>query len=63
MSTSAVSAAAVWENAVTKVGFGSGGPMIATAAQMRECIGWLERLERGEFVAVNLNDATEKETE
>jgi len=63
MSTSAVSAAAVWENAVTKVGFGSGGPMIATAALMRECIGWLERLERGEFVAVNLNDATEKETE
>jgi len=63
MSTSAMSAAAVWENAVTKVGVASGDPMTAAAALLRECIGWLERLERNEFVALNLNDATERETE
>jgi len=37
--------------------------MSPTAALLRECIDWLERLERGEFVAVNLNEATERETE
>ena len=62
MSTSAQSAAAVWENAVTKVGVGSGGPLTLIAALLRECIDWLERLERGESVAVNLNEVTESET-
>ena len=62
MSTSALSAAAVWEHAVTEVGVGSDGPMTATAALLRECIGWLERLERGELVAVNLNEGTDTKT-
>jgi len=63
MSTTAVSAARVWQSRVTKAGVGSGGPMSPTAALLRECIDWLERQERGELVAVNLNDASERETE
>ena len=63
MSTSAVSAALVWESTVTKAGVGSGGPLTTTAALLRECIDWLERLERGELVAVNLSEASERKTE
>ena len=62
MST-AVSAAFVWESTVTKVGVGAGGPLPPTTALLRECIDWLERLERGELVAVTLSEASERETE
>jgi hypothetical protein len=63
MSTSAVSAAVVWQSTVTKAGIGSGGPSTPTTSLLRECIDWLERVECGELVAVNLSEASERETE
>ena len=63
MSTSALSAALAWRSTVTKALVGSGGPLTPTAALLRECIDWLERLERGELVAVNLRESSERETE
>lgn len=63
MSTAAVSAARAWQSRVTKAGVGSGGPLTPTTELLRECIDWLERLERGELVAVNLSEASERETD
>ena len=63
MSTSALSAALVWQSTDTKAAIGSGGPLTPKTALLRECIDWLERLERGELVAVNLSEASERETE
>ena len=63
MSRAAVSASRVWQSRVTKAGVGSGGPLTPTTALLRECIDWLERLERGELVAVNLSEASERETD
>src|SRR5216683_643270 len=51
------------KSTVTKAGVGSGGPLTTTTALLRECIDWLERLERGEVVAVNLSEASERKTE
>ena len=42
---------------------GAGDPVPPTTAVHRECIEWLERLERGEFMAVNLREQRERETE
>jgi hypothetical protein len=63
MSTSALSAAVVWQSTVTKAGSGAGGPLTPTTALLRECIDWLERLDRGELVAVNLSETSGRETE
>jgi hypothetical protein len=63
MSTSALSAAVVWQSTITKAAIGSGGPLTPTTALLRECIEWLERLDRGELVAVNLSKTSRKETE
>jgi len=38
-------------------------PLAAIAAVLRECTDWLERLDRGELVAVNLRETSELATE
>src|SRR5712691_4355332 len=64
-----VSAAAVrattmrWDSTATQAGAGSGGPLAGIAALLRECTEWLDRLDREEFVAVNLSEATDRQTE
>jgi hypothetical protein len=40
-----------------------GGPVAAAASLLRECTGWLERLDRGEPVTVNLGEPGERATE
>jgi transposase len=56
-------AATVWEGGPTSAGDGSSHPLAATAALLRECSQWLERLDRGELVAVNLREPSELRTE
>jgi len=63
LSTAAVSVAPVWEGAISKAVVGAGAPLTQPAALLRECVAWLERLERGELVAVNLSEANESEAE
>jgi hypothetical protein len=38
-------------------------PLAATASRLRECVDWLDRLEQGGLVAVNLREGTDPETE
>jgi hypothetical protein len=52
----------VWADGSTSAGRSS-VPLAAAAALLRECSHWLERLDRGELVAVNLREPTELVTE
>ena len=52
-----------WDSSATQAGAGSGVPLAGIAALVRECIEWLDRLDREEFVAVNLREATDLQTE
>jgi hypothetical protein len=54
-SASATPAPVVWEGGSTSAG-GSSVRLAAAAALVRECSHWLERLDRGELVAVNLGE-------
>jgi hypothetical protein len=64
-----VSAAAVrvttmrWDSSATQAGAGSRVPLAGIAALVRECTEWLDRLDREEFVTVNLREATDPQTE
>jgi hypothetical protein len=53
----------IWEGGPTSAGDGSNAPLAATAALVRECSHWLERLDRGELVAVNVRGPGELSTE
>jgi hypothetical protein len=55
--------AAVWERGPTAAETESDAPIAAAAALLRECTDWLERLDRGEPVAVNLHDSSDVATE
>jgi hypothetical protein len=64
VSASAVLATTMrWDNSATQAGAGSGVPLAGIAALVRECTEWLDRLDREEFVAVNLREATDPQTE
>jgi hypothetical protein len=52
----------VGEGGSTSAGHGS-SPLAATAALVRECSRWLEQLDRGELVAVNVREPGELATE
>ena len=56
-------AAAMWEGGVIAPLDESVVPLAAIAAVLRECTDWLERLDRGELVAVNLRETSELATE
>jgi hypothetical protein len=56
-------AAMVWAGGPTQAGAEADARLAATAALLRECSEWLERLDRHEFVAVNLGEPTELQTE
>ena len=52
-----------WDSAATQTAAGSGAPLAGIAALVRECTEWLDRLDREEFVSVNLHEATDPQTE
>ena len=52
-----------WDSAATQPAAGSGAPLAGIAALVRECTEWLDRLDREEFVSVNLSEATDPQTE
>ncbi len=52
-----------WDSSATQAGAGSRVPLAGIAALVRECTEWLDRLDREEFVAVNLREATDPQTE
>jgi hypothetical protein len=52
-----------WANSATQAGASSGVPLAGIAALVRETTEWLDRLDREEFVAVNLREATDPQTE
>jgi hypothetical protein len=52
-----------WNNSATQAGAGSRAPLADIAALLHECTEWLGRLEGEEFVAVNLDEATDPQTE
>src|SRR6266511_2790604 len=52
-----------WDSSATQAGANSGVPLAGIAALVRECTEWLDRLDREEFVTVNLRDATDPQTE
>ena len=64
-----VSAAAVrattkrWDSSATPASAGSRVPLAGIAALLRECTEWLDRLDREEFVSVNLHEATDPQAE
>jgi hypothetical protein len=64
-----VSAAAVrattmrWDSSATQASAGSRVPLAGIAALLRECTEWLDRLDREEFVTVNLSEATDPQNE
>jgi hypothetical protein len=58
-----VLAAAPWEGGPTAAVTELDAPVAAAAALLRECTDWLERLDRGEVVTVNLNEPSEVATE
>jgi hypothetical protein len=62
-SATGVPAAIAWAGGPTPAGTRSDAPLAATAALLRECSDWLERLDRGELVVVNLREPTELQTE
>jgi hypothetical protein len=53
----------VWKVGSTSAGHGSSVLLVATAALVRECGHWLEQLDRGELVTVNLAEPGERPTE
>src|SRR5712692_1900695 len=64
MSSSAVRATTMrWDRSATQAGAGSRVPLAGIAALVRECTEWLDRLDCEEFVAVNLREATDPQTE
>jgi hypothetical protein len=64
VSLSAVRATTMrWDSAATQTAAGSGAPLAGIAALVRECTEWLDRLDREEFVSVNLHEATDPQTE
>ena len=64
VSSSAVRATTMrWDSAATQTAAGSGAPLAGIAALVRECTEWLDRLDREEFVSVNLHEATDPQTE
>jgi hypothetical protein len=58
-----VPSAPAWAGGPPSAGPGSAVTLATTAALMRECSGWLERLDRGELVAAKLCEPTEPHTE
>jgi hypothetical protein len=52
-----------WDSSATQASAGSRVPLVGIAALVRECTEWLARLDREEFVAVNLREATDPQTE
>ncbi len=52
-----------WDSSATQAGANSGVPLAGIAALVRECTEWLDRLDREEFVTVNLREATDPQTE
>jgi hypothetical protein len=52
-----------WDSSATQAGAGSGVLLGGIAALLRECTEWLGKLEGEEFVAVNLRQATDRQTE
>ena len=52
-----------WDNSATQTNAGSRVPLAGIAALLRECTEWLDRLDREEFVTVNLSEATDPQTE
>jgi DNA-binding Lrp family transcriptional regulator len=52
-----------WDSSATQTGASSGLRLGAIADLVHECTEWLDRLDREEFVAVNLRDATDPQTE
>jgi hypothetical protein len=64
VSASAVHATTMrWDSSATQATVGSRVPLAGIAALVRECPAWLDRLNREEFVAVNLREATDPQTE
>jgi hypothetical protein len=57
-----VLAAALWEGGQSAEVTETQAPVAAAAGVLRECTDWLERLDRGEVVTVNLNEPTEVAT-
>src|SRR6266852_787500 len=52
-----------WDNSATQANAGSRVPLAGIAALLRECTEWLDRLDREEFVTVNLREATDPQPE
>ena len=52
-----------WDSSATQVDAGSRVPLAGIAALVRERTEWLDRLDREDFVAVNLREATDPQTE
>jgi hypothetical protein len=52
-----------WDSSATQASAVSRVPHAGIAALLRECTEWLDRLDREEFVAVNLSEATDPQTE
>ena len=64
VSSSAVRATTMrWDSSATQTGASSGLRLGSIAALVHECTEWLDRLDREEFVAVNLREATDPQTE
>jgi len=64
VSSSAVCATTMrWDSSATQASAVSRVPHAGIAALLRECTAWLDRLDREEFVAVNLSEATDPQTE
>jgi hypothetical protein len=57
------SRAVATQGPTTQADAGSRVPLAGIAALLRECTEWLDRLDREEFVAVNLREATDPQTE
>lgn len=58
-----VPSATAWAGGPPSAAPGSAVTLATTAALLRQCSGWLERLDRGELVAANLCEPTEPHTE
>src|SRR5712692_6107194 len=52
-----------WDSSATQASDGSRVPLAGIAALLRECTEWLDRLDREEFVTVNLSGATDTQPE
>jgi hypothetical protein len=52
-----------WDSSATQASAGSRVPLAGMAALLRECTEWLDRLDREEFVTVNLSEAPDPQIE